>query len=247
MKNKCLFLLVFSVSLVMATDVSKIMGKVQYEGKAPRPKKVNMNADPICGKSHSGPVFNESFLINKENYMQNVMVWVKNPKHSAGIPAAPIELDQVGCKYIPHVTGIMQGQELLIKNSDKTLHNIHSMSKENNAFNFAMPAKSDPSVKKFNKQEDPFYIKCDVHPWMRSWVVVVDHPFWAVTDADGNYEIDLNGLEAGEYELCFWHEKWDKSMKNTGYCGDDYKQTISIADKSVDAGTKTFKRPPKKK
>ena len=74
MKNKYLFLLVFSMSLVMATDTTKIMGKVQYEGKAPRPKKVNMNADPICGKSHSGPSFNESFVINKENYMQNVMV-----------------------------------------------------------------------------------------------------------------------------------------------------------------------------
>ena len=78
------------------------------------------------------------------------------------VPSNPIELDQVGCKYIPHVTGIMEGQELLIKNSDKTLHNIHSMSKVNSAFNFAMPAKSDPSTKKFGSKEDPFYIKCDV-------------------------------------------------------------------------------------
>ena len=80
-----------------------------------------------------------SFLINEDNFLQNVMVWVNNPKHSADVPSNPIELDQVGCKYIPHVTGIMEGQELLIKNSDKTLHNIHSMSKVNSAFNFAMP------------------------------------------------------------------------------------------------------------
>lgn len=247
MKNKCLFILVFNMSLLMCTDTSKIMGKVQYEGKAPRAKKVNMNADPICGKSHSGPTFNESFLINKENYMQNVMVWVKNPKHSAPIPTNAVELDQLGCKYVPHVTGIMQGQNLLIKNSDKTLHNIHSMSQVNSAFNFAMPAKSDPSTKKFDKNEDPFYIKCDVHPWMKSWVVVLDHPYWGVTDSDGNYEINLDGLEAGDYELCFWHEKWDKNMKSSGYCSEDYKVTISLADQSVDAGTKSFKRPPKKK
>ena len=110
-----------------------------------------------------------------------------------------------------------------------------------------MPAKADPSTKTFDKNEDPFYIKCDVHPWMKTWVVVLDHPYWGVTDADGNYAIDLNGLESGEYELCFWHEKWDKSMKSFGYCSDDYKQSIAITDKSVDAGTKTFKRPPKKK
>ena len=157
-------ILALASSTMLAADVTEVVGKVFYDGKAPRPKKVNMNADPICGKSHSGPVFNESFLINEENFLQNVMVWINNPKHSASVPSNPIELDQIGCKYTPHVTGIMEGQKLLIKNSDKTLHNIHSMSKVNNAFNFAMPAKSDPSTKKFNSKEDPFYIKCDVHP-----------------------------------------------------------------------------------
>ena len=82
---------------------------------------------------------------------------------------------------------------------------------------------------------------------MKSWVIVLDHPFWGVTDADGNYTINLNGLEAGDYELCFWHEKWDKSMKGSGYCGDGYKTTITVADKAVDAGTQLFKRPAKKK
>ena len=248
MKNKFLFLLAFSVSLVIAEDSTKIMGQVQYDGKAPRAKKLNMNADPICGKAHTGPVFNESFKVNDDNYMENVIVWINNPKHSRKIPETAIELDQIGCKYVPHVTGIMKGQELLIKNSDKTLHNIHSMSEINSAFNFAMPAKSDPSTKKFDENEDPFYIKCDVHPWMKSWVVVLEHPYWAVTDDNGNYSIDLNGLEPGEYDLCFWHEKWDKSMKNgDGYCSENYKQTITVSDASVTAGTKTFKRPPKKK
>ena len=246
MTNKWL-ILAFAATSILVADVTEVTGKVFYDGKAPRPKKVNMNADPICGKSHSGPVFNESFLINEDNFLQNVMVWVNNPKHSANVPSNPIELDQVGCKYIPHVTGIMEGQELLIKNSDKTLHNIHSQSKVNSTFNFAMPAKSDPSSKKFDNQEDPFYIKCDVHPWMKTWVVVLDHAYWGVTDENGNYSIDLSGLESGEYELCFWHEKWDKSMKKEGYCGDNFKQSFTVADKTVDAGTMTFKRPAKKK
>ena len=78
-------------------------------------------------------------------------------------------------------------------------------------------------------------------------MIVLDHPYWSVTDENGNYAINLNGLETGEYELCFWHEKWDKSMKANGYCGDAYKQSITITDKDVIAGTKIFKRPPKKK
>ena len=247
MKNKVLLLLA-CIGLIAASETIKINGKVQYEGKTPKPKKLNMAADPICGKAHTGPVFNESFKINNEKYMENVIVWINNPKHSAKIPETAIVLDQIGCRYVPHVTGIMKGQSLMIKNSDKTLHNIHSMSEVNSSFNFAMPAKSDPSTKSFGKNEDPFYIKCDVHPWMKSWVVVLDHPYWAVTDKDGSYSMNLDSLEPGTYDLCFWHEKWDKPMKKgPGYCSDEYKSTITVSDKSVDAGIQTFKRPSKKK
>ena len=249
MKYKFL-ILSLSVAVLIANDSTnvEITGKVQYEGKVPRAKKLSMAADPICGKFHGNtPVFNESFKVNDEKFMENVMVWIVNPKHAEKTPENPIVLDQIGCTYIPHVTGIMAGQDLMIKNSDKTLHNIHSMSEVNSNFNFAMPAKSDPSTKNFNKTEDPFYIKCDVHPWMKSWVVVLDHPYWGVTDEDGSYSIDLTGLENGNYELCFWHEKWDKSMKAGGYCGDEHTESITVSGNSIDGGTKLFKRPAKKK
>ena len=121
------------------------------------------------------------------------------------------------------------------------------MATVNEKFNFAMPKVVKEKEASFSKSEEPFYIKCDVHPWMKSWVVVLDHPYWAVTDKDGNYSINLDSLEAGTYDLCFWHEKWDKAMKGSGYCSDEYKTTVTISDKSVDAGTKIFKRPAKKK
>jgi hypothetical protein len=273
--NKIVSLTVICSSmLVLASDLT---GKVQYEGKPPRPKKLNMAADPICGKAHDGAIFNESFLINKDEpfidsnengiwdedeiftdsnengiwdegqYMQNVVVWIQKPNHNHEIPSTPIQLDQKGCQYIPHVTGIMKGQDMIIKNSDRTLHNIHSMSKINSNFNFAMPAKSDNQKKSFSKNEDPFYIKCDVHPWMKSWVVILDHPYWGVTDQDGNYSINLDSLEAGTYNLCFWHEKWDKSMKKNDYCSEDFKQTVVIGEQSVNTTTKIFKKPAKAK
>ena len=200
MKNKTLALLA-CIALIGASETMTINGKVQFEGRPPRAEKLNMAADPICGKSHSGPVFNESFVINGEQYMKNVVVWINNPKHTATIPEKPVILDQIGCQYVPHVTGIMKGQNLMIKNSDKTLHNIHSMSEVNSAFNFAMPAKSDPSIKSFAKDEDPFYIKCDVHPWMKSWVLVMDHPYWSVTDENGKIDLIGNEIKVGQH--CF--------------------------------------------
>ena len=84
-------------------------------------------------------------------------------------------------------------------------------------------------------------------PMAGAQVFIAELNIGAMADENGNYTIDLNGLEAGEYELCFWHEKWDKSMKASGYCGDAYKQAITVTDQDITAGTKIFKRPPKKK
>ena len=248
MKNKVLLLLACT-GLITGSESLEINGKVQYDGKAPRAKKLNMAADPICGKSHSGPVFNESFVINDEKYMKNVVVWINNPKHSAKIPESPVVLDQVGCTYVPHVTGIMKGQDMMIKNSDKTLHNIHSMSEVNSSFNFAMPAKSDPSMKNFSKNEDPFYIKCDVHGWMKAWVMALDHPYFAVTDENGNYKI--NNVPPGEYEIIFWQEKLSNLPKKK-YEIVSNTMSVTVAQNTDDnpAITKAdfiFQKPVKKK
>tara|TARA_B100000674_G_C37367314_1_gene701414 strand:- start:179 stop:592 length:414 start_codon:yes stop_codon:yes gene_type:complete len=108
---------------------------------------------------------------------------------------------------MPHVFGMMAGQELLIKNSDATLHNIHSMPNVNKEFNFAMPKVVKEKKSTFAKSEpEPFYIKCDVHPWMKTWVLVSDHPYYAVTDASGNFSID--NIPAGTYDVVCWQEKF---------------------------------------
>ena len=102
MINKVLFMFM-TFSFIFA-ETASINGKVQYEGKVPRAKKLNMAADPICGKAHTEPVFNESFLVNGDQFMENVIVWIDSPKHSSEVPSEPVVLDQVGCKYVPHVT-----------------------------------------------------------------------------------------------------------------------------------------------
>ena len=150
-----------------------------------------MDADPVCGSSHKEPVYNQSFIINEEGYLQNVLVYLKDIKYAGKTPDTQAVLDQNGCMYSPHVQGIQAGQDLLIKNSDATLHNIHGLPIVNSEFNFAMPKVVKEKTIKLNKPEEHIYIKCDVHPWMKTWVLVSDHPYFAVTDAKGIFQLTV--------------------------------------------------------
>tara|TARA_B100000965_G_C19358080_1_gene654777 strand:+ start:30 stop:737 length:708 start_codon:yes stop_codon:yes gene_type:complete len=216
------------------TNAGDIKGKVKYDGKPPKNRPLRMDADPVCGASHSSKVFSESFKVNSKGELAECLVYLRDVKYSGGVPSTSVELDQKGCIYTPHVFGIQAGQELLIKNSDATLHNIHSIPKKNKEFNFAMPKVVKQKKAKFDKSEDPFYIKCDVHPWMKTWVLVSDHPYYAVTDKNGNYEI--KGVPPGTYEVVCWQEKFKK------------KAIIDKVTVSSNAVVKdfTFSRPKKK-
>ena len=195
------------ISLVVMLSIAfsaTLSGNVSFEGKTKKPKPIPMDSDPVCGLAHKEKPMSESFVVDKNKNLKNVLVWVHVVDYKGDIIKEPAVIDQNGCVYEPHVQGVMKGQEVLIKNSDATLHNIHSMAKVNNQFNFAMPkvVKSKPT--KFDKVEDPFYIKCDVHPWMKTWVSVFDHPYFSTTDNSGNYKIE--NIHPGTYEITAWHE-----------------------------------------
>ena len=186
--SKTILLLITFTMMSVSIDAGTLKGHVKYDGKPPKKKRLRMDADPVCGSSHSGPVYSENFKMAKDGSMAEALVYLKDVSYDGGVPSEPAVLDQKGCIYMPHVFGMVAGQELLIKNSDATLHNIHSMPKVNKEFNFAMPKVVKEKKSTFSLSEpDPFYIKCDVHPWMKSWVLVSDHPFFAVTDENGNF------------------------------------------------------------
>ena len=236
MKNIKLLSIVMSMGLLVSSiDAGTLKGHVKYDGKAPKKKKLRMDADPVCGSSHSSPVLSENFKMASDGSMAEALVYLKNVKYNGGVPSEPAVLDQKGCIYMPHVFGMVAGQELLIKNSDATLHNIHSMPKVNKEFNFAMPKVVKEKKATFSKSEpDPFYIKCDVHPWMKTWVLVSDHPYFAVTDAKGNFSIE--GIPAGTYEVVCWQEKFGKRTLTA-------EVTIGEGDTTKDF---VFTRPKKK-
>jgi len=187
---------------------SSVTGTVTFAGTPPALKPLSMDADPVCAKKHAGPVPAEMLVLGPGNSMANIMVWV-----SKGVPAGktypapktPVVIDQRGCMYVPHVMGIMVGQQYKILNSDGVLHNIHTLPKINTPFNKGMPANLKEASTVFDKPEEVFHIKCDVHPWMSAYMAVFTHPFFSVTGADGKFTI--SGLDPGTYEITAWHER----------------------------------------
>src|SRR5204863_1113955 len=112
-----------------------------------------------------------------------------------------------GCMYEPHILALAIGQELKVKNSDGFLHNVHSLAEKNPGFNFGQPTQDDgKAVPDQPKVAEIFHVKCDVHPWMSAYIAVFDHPFFAVSKADGTYTI--KNVPDGDYTLQFWHEKY---------------------------------------
>ena len=191
-------------SNLIAGDVT---GKVIFKGKAPAESRINMNADPVCKKAHAGPVVGEEVVVNKNGTLKNVLIYIKGglAAKTYSAPAKSLVFDQEGCQYKPHVLGIMVGQELEIKNSDNTLHNVHSLSKLNPQFNRAQPMKNMVMKEKFLKAET-FKVKCEVHPWMGAYIGVFDNPYFAVTGDDGSFT--LSNVPAGEYTVEAWQEKY---------------------------------------
>ncbi|HTO93468.1 MAG TPA: carboxypeptidase regulatory-like domain-containing protein [Bacteroidota bacterium] len=203
------------VACACSAAAGDVTGKVSFTGTAPKGARIMMNADPVCVKQHKTPVTGEEVAVNKNGTLRNVLVYVKEGLGSRKFdaPATKVEFDQKGCMYDPHVVGIQTGQELDVVNSDPTLHNVHSLSKDNPQFNVAQPKQGMRLAKKFDKPE-VFKVKCEVHTWMGAYIGVFSHPFYAVTGDDGTFH--LKGLPAGQYTIEAWQEKYGtQQMKVT--------------------------------
>tara|TARA_B100001996_G_scaffold324033_1_gene269391 strand:+ start:147 stop:854 length:708 start_codon:yes stop_codon:yes gene_type:complete len=184
----------------------EVKGSVKYVGKPPKAKRLRMDADPVCAASHQEAAKAESFVVDANGNLANVIVYLKNVKYDGKVPAKAKTLDQAGCVYTPHVLGVQAGQPIKILNSDATMHNIHGLPKVNREFNFGMPKTLKEKTITFDKAEDVFVVKCDVHPWMKSYTQVFDHPYFSVTDKSGNYSIP--NVPDGTYEIVAWQEKF---------------------------------------
>ena len=195
-------------SIVLGADAGgTLKGSVMFKGVAPTAAKIKTSADPMCQQMHPQGIKTEEYVVGKNGGLQNVFVYVKQGLEGKTFPVEtkPATITQKGCQYIPHVVGVQTGQPLEIGNDDATLHNVNAQPKNNAGFNFAQPVQGMKNAKKFEKPEIMVPFICNVHPWMKSYIGVVAHPFFAVSGDNGQFEI--KGLPAGTYMLEAWHEK----------------------------------------
>ena len=184
-----------------------VRGTVKFQGSVPKPAHIDMSADPKCVQARPGGGMTQDIEADAKGDLQNVIVYV-----SQGLPAdakfeppnEPAEIDQKGCMYQPHVVTVRANQELKVVNSDNTTHNIHPLPNNNRELNQSQ-APGAPFSMTFAREEIAIPVKCNIHPWMRSYIAVFKHPYFAVTGKDGSFEIP--NLPPGSYTITAWHEK----------------------------------------
>lgn len=187
-------------------DLAALTGIVKFEGKLPSAAIINMHADPQCAQQHNAPIFSQELVTDAKSGLQNVIVFVADGLGDRAFsqPSESVIVDQKGCMYQPHVLAIRANQTLEVMNEDPTSHNVHPVPANNREWNKAEPPGSRVEAT-FSREEIAIPVKCNIHPWMRSYIAVLKHPYFAVTGQDGSF--DLRGLPPGTYLIEAWHEK----------------------------------------
>jgi len=180
-----------------------ISGTVSFTGTAPKATKLNRKSDPVCAKTEFD---DETVLPGKGGKgLQNVLVRINSAVPGAKIPTSDVMVDQKDCMYRPRVQGAVEGQKIMVRNDDGTLHNVHTYDGTKTLFNQAQPPKSPAIEKPIPKTANVVKLKCDVHPWMIGYVIVSKSPYFAVSQNTGQFEI--KDVPAGTYTVEAWHEK----------------------------------------
>jgi hypothetical protein len=201
-------------------DEGTVSGTIAFNGTVPAPKKIDTSADPVCGQKNPNLSTEDTVVSNGK--LANAFVYIKDGTLADGTKIAEITfptssdtvtLDQNGCHYRPHVLGLQTNQKLKITNSDPTQHNIHPTPKNNPEWNQTQPNGAPPIEKTFARAEILVPVKCNQHPWMKSYIGVLKHPFFAVSGEDGSFTI--KGVPPGSYTVAAWHEGGAQGTEKT--------------------------------
>ena len=188
-------------------SLGAIKGRVRLTGESPGNAIIRFGVDPLCAAINKGKrVLQEIVVTNAEGDLANVFVTVQGKFPRTPVPAEPVTIDQSGCLYTPRVVGARVGQTLQVRNSDRLMHNVHSLSAHTNSFNIGQPMAGMVYEFRLKDEEIMMPLKCDVHRWMTAYVGVVSHPYFAVSGRSGTFEIA--NVPVGTYTIQTWHERY---------------------------------------
>jgi len=207
-----------------STSTGTIRGIVKFQGVLPKSKSISMASDPVCARMHAGSVNVQEIITAGDGSLQNAVVFIADGigDRNFEAPRQTAVIQQKGCMFEPHVVALQAGQPLEIVNGDSVTHNIHPLPTNNREWNMAeLPgSKLEQS---FAREEIAIPVKCNVHSWMRGYIAVFKHPYFAVTDKDGSFE--LSNLPPGTYTVEVWHEKLGTSTQKVSVVADETKDT----------------------
>lgn len=205
-----LILLAACFSSSNAGEWGSLSGRFVAEGDVSKPLRLEIERDAeVCGKS---PVFDESLIVNAENSgLRNVIIWLESrtavPVHPDAVPIKDTLclLDNIQCRFEPRVQSVLVNQQLLLRNSDPVPHNAAVYLRRSTPFNEVIPVGGEIRRQISKPETQPVQVDCSIHPWMKAWLLILEHPYAVVTDEDGQFE--LTNVPAGEWKFRFWHER----------------------------------------
>jgi plastocyanin len=188
------------------STAATVTGTIRFTGKKPPAKPIDMSSDPACVEAHHAKARDESIVVGTRGGLANVFVYIKSGLAGKAfeIPDVPVAIDQKGCSFQPRVLGVQTAQTLRVTNSDPVTHNIHPLAQSNREWNHSQGAGEEPLARKFPRPEVMIRVKCNIHSWMRAYIGVLEHPYFAVTQEDGRFRIP--NLPPGDYVVEAWHE-----------------------------------------
>lgn len=216
---------------VRAGNDGVITGTVYFIGAPPRRHRIDMSADPLCWKVDPRPLSQDLLVFRSR--LKNAFVYLRSGYPLDALtfetPSKVLVIDQRGCKFVPRVFGVLVNQTIEVRNSDPTTHNVHPSPKINPDWNRSMSPGASPLMLRFPQAELMIPIKNNQHPWMKSYVGVLTHPFFSVTDQNGAFRIE--GLPHGTYTLVVWHERLGEQARQVTVYGEPEKMEFRFNSK----------------
>ena len=196
-------MLAWQSGVISFSQPETLSGRVVYQGEAPRPAKLLVIADvAVCGKTDH---YDDRLQIGTNNGIKDAVVWLERVEGGKSLASMGSEfvLDQRGCTYLPHVLLAPVNTPVQILNNDAIFHNVHTYSSANTPVNLPHPHFKKKLEMVFTAAEK-ISVRCDVHGWMSGWIIAVDHPYYATTDAEGGFA--LSDIPPGHYTVHCWQE-----------------------------------------